>query len=158
MIKRSMEKVLYIAAIGTLVLAACGDSNPFGPDPATVVFADTLGIDLDDFTETESGLLYRDDVVGTGELAAVGDTVTVSYTGWLVDGTQFDSFDGFTFTLGVANLIPGFTEGIIGMQVGGTRTLIIPPGLAYGSQGSGSTIPGNAVIVFEITLTDLVKA
>ena len=152
-----MEKALYVAVIGTLALAACGESNPFGPDPADVVFADTLGIVLDDFTQTASGLYYRDDVEGTGELAAAGDTVTVSYTGWLVDGTVFDSFEGFTFTLGVANLIDGFTEGVTGMQVGGTRTIIVPPSLAYGSQGSGP-IPANAVILFQITLTDLVKA
>ena len=81
----------------------------------------------------------------------------MSYTGWLVDGIEFDSSDGFTFTLGVTNLIAGFTEGTTGMQLGGTRTLVIPSSLAFGSQGSGS-IPADAVVVFTITVTALVKA
>ena len=156
MIKRSTEKMLYVTAIVTLALAACG-GNPFGPEPGDVVFADTLGIVLDDFTETASGLFYRDDVMGTGELAAIGDQVTLTYTGWLVDGTEFDSLDGLTFTLGVANLIAGFTEGGIGMQVGGTRTIVIPASLAYGSQRFES-IPADAVVVFELIMTALVKA
>ena len=94
--------------------------------------------------------------MGTGEPAALLDTVTLTYTGWLVNGEVFDS-GGFPATLGVTALIPGFTEGIVGMRVGGTRTIVIPADLAYGSAGQGS-IPGNAVLVFEIMLTLVVRA
>ena len=149
-----MEKALYVAVIGTLALAACG-GNPFGPEPGDVVFADTLGIVLDDFTETASGLFYRDDVMGTGAVAAAGDSATVTFTGWLVDGTQFDT-GSFTFLVGPASgLIPGFNEGVTGMQVGGTRTLVIPAELGFGSNADG-VIPKDAVLVFEVTLDMLV--
>ncbi len=149
-----MEKALYVAVIGTLALAACG-GNPFGPEPGDVVFADTLGIVLDDFTETASGLFYRDDVMGTGAVAAAGDRATVTFTGWLVDGTQFDS-GSFTFSIGPSSgLIPGFNEGVTGMQVGGTRTLVIPAELGFGSNADG-VIPKDAVLVFEVTLDMLV--
>ncbi len=157
MIKRSSRRTLGVAVAVTLALVACGGDDVFGPNPSDVVFAASLGIDLDDFTETTSGLFFRDDVMGTGELAAIGDEVTLTYTGWLVDGTVFDS-GGFTATVGgTPALIEGFTEGIIGMQLGGTRTILIPSTLGYGSQGSG-LIPANSVVVFEITVTALLKA
>ena len=155
MIKRRTGRTLGLAVAATLALAACGD-NGFGPEPTDVEFAASLGIDLDNMTETASGLFVRDDSVGTGEPAALLDTVTLTYTGWLVNGEVFDS-GGFPATLGVTALIPGFTEGIVGMRVGGTRTIVIPADLAYGSAGQGS-IPGNAVLVFEIMLTLVVRA
>jgi len=153
MIKRRTGRTLGLAVAATLALAACGDDG-FGPEPRDVEFAASLGIDLDNMTETASGLFIRDDSVGTGEPVALLDTVTVTYTGWLVNGEEFDS-GGFPATLGVTGLIPGFTEGIVGMRVGGTRTIVIPADLAYGSAGQGS-IPSNAVLVFEIMLTSLV--
>ena len=107
-------------------------------------------------TLTDTGLYYRDDVVGTGEPAALLDTVTLPYTGWLVDGEEFDS-GGFDATLGVTGLIAGFTQGIVGMRVGGTRTIVIPADLAYGSEEPGG-IPANAVLVFEIVVTMIVEA
>ena len=113
MIKRSTGRALGLAAALTLASAACGD-DVFGPDPEDVEFAASLGIDLDAMTETESGLFIRDDVVGTGDPAAVGDQATVTYTGWLVDGEQFDSNE-LVALLGVTGLISGFTEGIVGM-------------------------------------------
>ena len=152
---RSTGKMLRMTAVLSLALAACGD-NLFGPEPSDVEFAASLGIDLDLMTETASGLFYRDDIVGTGEPAALLDTVTLTYTGWLVDGEEFDS-GGFDATLGETALIAGFTEGIVGMQVGGTRTIVIPADLGYGSAGQGS-IPGNSVLVFEIMVTALVEA
>jgi FKBP-type peptidyl-prolyl cis-trans isomerase FkpA len=154
-----------VAVAVTLAFAACGgdgvdpelESNEFGPNPEEVEFAASLGIDLNDMTKSMTGLYYRDDPVGTGELAATGDVVSLTYTGWLVDGTQFDSGGLDLITVGgPPALIAGFTEGIIGMQQGGTRTVVIPAALAYGSQGAVS-IPSNAVIVFEITLTTLIK-
>ena len=154
MINTSSRRMLSVAVVLTLALVSCGD-DVLGP--RDVEFAASLGIDLDNMVESPSGLFYRDDVVGTGELAAAGDEVTLTYTGWLVNGTQFDSDTGYIITLNVTNLIAGFTEGVNGMQLGGTRTLVIPSELAYGSQGN-DVIPANAVIVFEITITALVKA
>jgi len=144
-----------LAAVVSLSLVACGD-DVFGPNPGDVEFDDSLEIVLADMTETESGLLFQDAVVGTGEPAALLDVVTLTYTGWLANGEEFDS-GGFDATLGVSNLIEGFTEGIVGMRVGGTRTIVIPAQLGYGSSGQG-TIPGNAVLVFQLMVTALVEA
>ena len=108
---------------------------------------------------TASGLQYEDLVVGEGTAAVAGDTVSVHYTGWLEDGTQFDSSVDrgvpYEFILGVGSVIPGWDEGVAGMQVGGTRKLIIPPDLAYGAGGSGGVIPPNATLVFEVQLLEI---
>ncbi len=154
MIMRSMGTRLSVVAAVTLALVACGDTV-FGPDPADVEFAASLGIDLASMMETTTGLFYRDDIEGAGEPAALGDDVTLTYTGWLVDGEEFDS-GGFIATLGATSLIAGFTEGLVGMQAGGTRTIVIPANLAYGSSAPG-TSPGNAVLVFELMVTAVVK-
>ena len=155
MIKRRAGRTLGLVVAGTMALAACGDDG-FGPEPRNVVFAASLGIDLDAMTETPSGLFIKDDIEGTGDPVALLDTVSLTYTGWLVNGEEFDS-GMFPATLGETALIPGFTEGIVGMRVGGTRTIVIPADLAYGSAGQGS-IPGNAVLGFEIMLTSIVPA
>jgi peptidylprolyl isomerase len=114
-----------------------------------------------DFTTTDSGLQYYDIAVGDGEEAVPGSTVTVNYTGWLTDNTKFDSsLDSgfpFIFTLGAGEVIPGWDEGIEGMQVGGVRQLVIPPELGYGEFGSG-IIPPNADLVFEVELVDVQPA
>ena len=152
MIKKSAGKVLGMTAIMTLALAACGD-NAFGPDPAEVTFAASLGIDLANMTQTTSGLYYRDDVVGDGATAAADDIATVTYSGYLANGTQFDG-GIFQFVLTSGGAIAGFVEGVTGMRVGGERTIVIPASLGYGSSGSGS-IPGDAVLVFELVLDAL---
>ena len=85
-------------------------------------------------TQTASGLLYQDFSVGSGPAAQSGDFVRVRYTGWLKDGTQFDS-GTFGFDLDRGQAIAGWDEGIQGMQVGGSRRLIIPPELGYGVHG-----------------------
>jgi FKBP-type peptidyl-prolyl cis-trans isomerase len=99
-------------------------------------------------------LVVQDEVVGTGAAAQAGDTVTVDYTGKLQDGTVFDTSVGkqpISFVLGSGQVIPGWDQGLVGMQIGGKRVLIIPPSLAYGSQGVGP-IPPNATLTFEVTL------
>jgi FKBP-type peptidyl-prolyl cis-trans isomerase FkpA len=100
-----------------------------------------------------------DITVGTGATAAAGNRVTVMYTGWLYDssqpsgkGRQFETNPSFTFLLGTRAVIAGWDQGVVGMRVGGVRRLVIPPELAYGSSGAGSTIPPNATLVFDITL------
>ena len=108
---------------------------------------------------TASGLIYDDLVVGTGAAAKSGDTVNVTYTGYLTDGTVFDSNvdsgQPFEFQLGAGYVIPGWDEGLVGMQVGGSRLLVIPSNLAYGSTGSGGVIPANATLTFSVTLNGI---
>jgi FKBP-type peptidyl-prolyl cis-trans isomerase FkpA len=109
---------------------------------------------------TASGLQYEDPVPGTGATAQAGQQVSVHYTGWLyndsVKGAKFDSSkdrnDPFEFGLGGGQVIKGWDEGVQGMQVGGTRVLVIPPELGYGARGAGGVIPPNATLMFEVEL------
>jgi FKBP-type peptidyl-prolyl cis-trans isomerase FkpA len=105
---------------------------------------------------TSSGLKYVDQVLGTGSEARTGQAVKVHYTGWLTDGTKFDSSvdrgQPFSFPLGAGKVIKGWDEGVAGMMVGGTRKLMIPPQLAYGARGAGGVIPPNAELIFEVQL------
>lgn len=108
---------------------------------------------------TASGLVIEDLVEGSGALASVNQLVVVHYTGWLTDGTKFDSShdrnDPFVFPLGQRYVIPGWDEGVQGMRVGGKRKLTIPPELGYGARGAGGVIPPNATLVFEVALIDV---
>ena len=101
-------------------------------------------------------LITEDLVVGTGAAAASGQKVTVHYTGWLTNGTKFDSSkdrgDPFVFLLGKGQVIKGWDQGVQGMKVGGKRKLTIPPEMGYGSRGAGGVIPPNATLVFEVEL------
>jgi FKBP-type peptidyl-prolyl cis-trans isomerase FkpA len=109
---------------------------------------------------TPSGLQYEDVVVGQGDTAVAGKRVRVHYTGWLWQngelGKKFDSSKDrgvpFTFQLDGGEVIGGWDEGVQGMQVGGTRVLIIPPELGYGARGAGGVIPPNATLKFEVEL------
>jgi len=105
---------------------------------------------------TPSGLIIEELVVGSGAAAASGQKVSVHYTGWLVNGTKFDSSkdrgDPFIFPLGKGQVIKGWDEGVQGMKVGGKRKLTIPPALGYGARGAGGAIPPNATLVFEVEL------
>jgi FKBP-type peptidyl-prolyl cis-trans isomerase len=104
-------------------------------------------------------------VVGTGTEATNGRRLSVFYTGWIFDpaqpeskGRQFETNVGataFPFTLGIGQVIRGWDQGLFGMRIGGKRRLVIPPELAYGSQGSGSAIPPNATLIFEIELVNV---
>ena len=127
-----------ITLMTLLATAGCGSSSSTAPTTSSAPYS------------------QQDLVVGTGATAAANSTITVGYTGWLYDsskadgkGQQFETNPGTTFAL--AGLIPGWVRGIPGMKVGGTRRLIIPPDLAYGSAGRQG-IPPNATLVFDITL------
>ena len=136
---------LIAAFVAITSLAACGG----GSDPAPIPVA------------SPATLTKTDSVLGTGTDAVVPNTVSVYYTGWLYSetaaghkGTQFDSTTsgtGYSFKLGANKVIAGFEEGVIGMKVGGKRTVLIPAAKGYGSKGSGG-IPPNSGLVFDIEL------
>jgi FKBP-type peptidyl-prolyl cis-trans isomerase FkpA len=134
-----------LAVSVALSLSACGGGgNDAG---SNVVVANPAA-----FTKTDT-------VVGTGAEATTGKTVTVTYTGWLYSataagnkGSQFDA-GSLPFTIGSKQVIDGFDQGVLGMKVGGKRTVLIPSSMGYGAAGSPPTIPANAGLVFDITLT-----
>jgi FKBP-type peptidyl-prolyl cis-trans isomerase len=108
-----------------------------------------------EWKKTASGLELQELEVGEGVEAKAGKTVDVHYTGWLLDGTQFDSSVGgkpFSFRLGAGQVIAGWDEGVAGMKVGGKRKLRIPAALGYGTRGAGSDIPPNATLLFDVEL------
>jgi FKBP-type peptidyl-prolyl cis-trans isomerase FkpA len=112
---------------------------------------------------TPSGLSYEDTTVGSGATATAGQTVRVHYTGWLwkdgAAGAKFDSSKDrgqpFEFDLGAGMVIRGWDEGVAGMQIGGSRRLLIPAALGYGARGAGGVIPPNATLLFEVDLLGL---
>ncbi len=112
-----------------------------------------------EMTTTASGLQYQDKVVGDGAEALPGQNVTVHYTGWLTDGSKFDSSvdrgTPFDFPLGGGRVIKGWDEGVAGMKVGGIRVLVIPSDLGYGDSGAGASIPPGATLVFQVELLDV---
>ena len=106
-----------------------------------------------------SGLEIEDQIVGDGEEAVAGQTVEVHYTGWLTDGTKFDSSHDreqtFSFKLGGGQVIAGWDQGVAGMKIGGARKLTIPPEMGYGERGAGGVIPPGATLVFKVELIGL---
>jgi FKBP-type peptidyl-prolyl cis-trans isomerase len=116
----------------------------------------TLRVQSANAITTATGLIYDDLHVGDGTIAKSGDNVTVNYIGWLADGTKFDSSldSTFGFTLGAKQVIAGWDEGVVGMRINGTRLLVIPPALGYGSTANGS-IPANSTLTFEVQLVTI---
>ena len=109
--------------------------------------------------KTESGLQYVDLVTGKGATPAPGKKVTVHYVGTLTNGTTFDSSrtrgEPISFTIGAGQVIKGWDEGVMSMQVGGKRKLTIPPELGYGARGAGGVIPPNATLIFDVELLNV---
>ncbi len=138
---------IFLATLGV----ACGSSSGSESDSEVIMAEET--------TTTASGLQIKVLTVGSGEAASAGKIAVVHYTGWLLDGTKFDSSvdrgTPFEFVLGRGQVISGWDEGVGSMKVGGKRELIIPPGLAYGDLGAGSVIPPGATLKFEVELLEL---
>lgn len=152
-----MRRLFLLLACALPLLAACGSDGPTSIEDTE--FAPGLGVDLSAMTRTSTGLYYRDITVGTGAQAQSNSRVSTYYRGWLADGTLFAS--GIApqaplgpFVLGTGYVIKGWDQGIPGMRVGGKRLLVIPPSLAYGSEGR-SSIPPNSVLVFEVELVSI---
>jgi FKBP-type peptidyl-prolyl cis-trans isomerase len=159
--KRMSLGMAFLLGIGLMAsLAACGGGEEGGPGPTPTPPATPAGGGPPAVsgtpTVTPDGLQIIDIQVGTGEVAQPGQTVEVNYTGWLADGTKFDSSldrgQTFSFVLGAGRVIEGWDEGVAGMKVGGQRRLIIPPELAYGANGYPPVIPANAQLTFDVEL------
>ena len=107
-------------------------------------------------TTTASGLVIEETQLGEGAEATAGKMVSVHYSGYLTNGSKFDSSvdrnEPFDFPLGRGHVIRGWDEGVAGMKVGGKRKLTIPPDLGYGARGAGGVIPPNATLVFDVEL------
>ncbi len=154
------KRWLVLFVVGLMALAACGEEGGSEDSGGEDVDAGAQSGDcFEEETTTDSGLIIKDSECGDGKTAEAGMLVTVHYVGTLEDGTPFDSSrdrgEPFEFVLGTSSVIQGWDEGVAGMQVGGIRTLTIPPELGYGAAGAGGVIPPNATLVFEIELLEV---
>ena len=150
---------LALSLVAVSGVIACNPGEATGPSvPAAENFAASLNVNLATMTKYSDDLYYKDVVVGTGATAANGSSVTVVYTGYLVDGSKFDSNVGkalFTVVLGQHKVITGWDVGLVGMKVGGTRRLVIGSSYGYGASGSPPVIPRNATLVFDVELKSI---
>ncbi|MFH1893140.1 MAG: FKBP-type peptidyl-prolyl cis-trans isomerase [Candidatus Zixiibacteriota bacterium] len=158
--------IAILSALILMLIIGCGGAAYVSPEPEkpAVPFeaarpAGNITYSTGDTVTTESGLKYVDVVVGPGLSPEKGQTCIMHYTGWLTDGTKFDSSrdreQPFEFPIGFGRVIRGWEEGIASMKVGGRRMLIIPSNLGYGSQGAPPAIPPNATIIFDVALLGL---
>ncbi|MGZ8397933.1 MAG: FKBP-type peptidyl-prolyl cis-trans isomerase [Gemmatimonadales bacterium] len=151
-----MRSLVLLASVG---LFACGGSADRENSRPPAGFSASLGVDTAAMTKTPSGLLYQDVTPGEGTQATADRTVSVHYTGWLPNGEKFDSSrdrnQPFSFTLGAGQVIAGWDEGVAGMKVGGSRKLVIPADLGYGTSGAPPDIPPGATLVFDVELLDV---
>ena len=160
---RLLRTVLLVPFV--FAAAACGgDEN--GPadvvlqNPTDLTYDASLGVDLASMQLQPSGLYIRDLEVGTGNPVVAGDLLVVHYSGWVHDGTLFDSSrragrTPFTVEAGSSGVIAGWQEGLLGMRLGGVRQLVIPPDLAYGAQSPSPLIPPGSVLIFEVELLEV---
>ena len=143
-------------ALFALILSACGGSGDEAGDQAA---GGDFAVDSSAMTRTSSGLRYQDVAVGEGAEVRQGQVAVVHYTGWLTDGTKFDSSRDrgtpFSFPVGAGQVIPGWDEGVAGMKIGGRRKLLIPANLGYGDMGAPPVIPPGATLVFDVELLDV---
>ena len=161
-----LSRIPWRVLAACALMAACKEAPPPTPavsgDPAQLTFAPSLNVKLDSAELRPSGLYVHDVVVGSGPMADSMSTAEVHYTGWLADGTKFDSSrdrqETFRFTVGIGQVIGGWDEGVRGMRVGGKRQLIVPPKLGYGDIGSAPVIPRMATLVFEVELVGVPAA
>jgi peptidylprolyl isomerase len=153
-----MRILLPVRALMALALVAALSGVLVTADGSTAA-AQTTGKTV----TTPSGLKIIDTKVGTGATPKTGQTCVVHYTGWLYEnGAKTKKFDSsvdrgtpFEFPVGTKRVIAGWDEGVASMKVGGKRTLIIPPNLAYGDRGAGNAIPPNATLIFDVELLDV---
>lgn len=151
--------MLTFLLVPLLALASPALARPPAPAaevPNTATPSDITGLPRQ---EAASGLAWYVVHPGVGNAAEAGNTVFLQYTGWLADGTRFDSsWDrdaAFKFALGAGRVIKGWDEGVVGMQVGEVRQLRIPAALAYGENGAGGVIPPNADLIFDVQLVKI---
>jgi len=141
-----------IIGVGWLIMNNLKTVKPGEPETNPAVSSPAAVSDL-------KGVKIEDQVVGTGAEAVAGKEITVHYTGTLTDGKKFDSSldrkEPFKFKLGAGQVIAGWDEGFAGMKVGGKRRLTIPPDMAYGERGAGSSIPPNSTLIFEVELLEV---
>jgi len=157
-----MNRSIVTFALSCSIIISCPSVSFAGDKPVSKKEA-AAATTTSSIVETPSHLKYRDDKVGTGAVAEKGKSVAVHYTGWLdkagEKGKKFDSSHDhgspFSFKLGAGQVIAGWDEGVAGMKIGGTRTLMIPSALGYGSRGAGGVIPPNADLLFEVELLEV---
>ena len=162
-------KIFFLGILAIIILGIAGFVLSLDKTPTVTEVTDSQATKQEvNNNQTEqkenmevTELQIIDTVVGEGKEAILGKVVSVHYTGTLVDGTNFDSSvdrgTPFQFTLGAGQVIKGWDQGVLGMKVGGKRTLIIPSDLAYGPAGRPGTIPPSATLIFDIELLDVIE-
>lgn len=146
---------LLLMGLALGAVACTNEIAGLGPpsNPATESYASSLGIDLSKMSVTPNGVYYRDLTIGTGLAITKDTTVTLNYSGYLTDGTEFDSNpSALVYT---SEVVKGFRDGLMaggGMRVGGIRQIIVPSSLGYGSAGNPPNIPRQATLVFRVQL------
>ena len=142
---------------GTLEVLKAPPPQEEAIDPFLVDYDPNLEIAVSEMTIHPSGILWHDDIEGTGPALEVDQTAVIRYTGWFPDGLAFDSTAAgttFSFRVGAGEVIDGLDVGIVGMKLGGKRKLIIPPEFGYGDGGLGA-VPPNSILVFGIELVEI---